>query len=132
MIRTISIFFLVVFVLVTADSTFSQTNVVSADKRVRSQVEKLGTGAKVTVIMKDGTKLRGSISQILDDSFDVTLGKAAQSSIISYRDVESVKRRGWTSSAKVLTGILVGGGAIVVVVAVLASKSRSTPWFGTN
>ena len=128
MIRIISVLFFAAVVIINVDSAFSQTDA-AGDKRVRSQVEKLGTGAKVSIKMKDGTKLRGSISQILDDSFDVTLGKAAQSSIISYRDVESVKRRGWTNSAKILTGVLIGGGAIVVVVAVLASKSRSTGFF---
>ena len=129
MIRTFSIFFLAAVLLINVKFAFSQTDAVAGDRRVRSQVQKLGTGAKVTVKMKDGTKLRGSVSQILDDSFDVTLGKAAQSSIISYRDVESVKRRGWTNSAKILTGVLIGGGAIVVVVAVLASKSRSIGFF---
>ena len=129
MIRIISVLFFAAVVIINVDSAFSQTDAVAGDKRVRSQVEKLGTGAKVSIKMKDGTKLRGSISQILDDSFDVTLGKAAQSSIISYRDVERVKRRGWTNSAKILTGVLVGGGAIVVVVAVLASKSSNIRFF---
>lgn len=128
MIRIISVLFFAAVVIINVDSAFSQTDA-AGDKRVRSQVEKLGTGAKVSIKMKDGTKLRGSISQILDDSFDVTLGKAAQSSIISYRDVERVKRRGWTNSAKILTGVLVGGGAIVVVVAVLASKSSNIRFF---
>ena len=128
MIRIISVLFFAAVVIINVDSAFSQTDA-AGDKRVRSQVEKLGTGAKVTVTMKDGTRHKGSISQILDDSFDVTLGKATQSSILSYRDVASVKRRGWTNSAKILTGVLVGGGAIVVVVAVLASKSSNIRFF---
>ena len=124
MIRKSSIFFLAATLfLVNVQFTFSQTDAVGGDKRVRSQVEKLGTGAKVTVKMKDGSKLRGSISQILDDSFDVTLAKAPQSSIISYRDVESVKRRGWTNSAKVALGVGIGVGAVVVVIGILVSSS---------
>ena len=128
MIRTSSIFFLAVLFLVNGEPAFSQTDAVAGDRKVKSQVEKLGTGAKVTVKMKDGTKLRGSISQILDDSFDVTLGKAAQSSIISYRDVESVKRRGWSNSAKIVTGVLVGGAAAVTLIVILVKSGNGGPF----
>lgn len=100
-----------------------QSDAVALDRRVKAQVNDLGAGAKVTVFLKDGTKVRGSISQILDDSFDVTINKETQSSIISYRDVEKVKRRGWTSGAKVGIGVAVGAGVIVTMLAVLLSSS---------
>lgn len=100
-----------------------QSDAVALDRRVKAQVNDLGAGAKVTVFLKDGTKVRGSISQILDDSFDVTINKETQSSIISYRDVEKVKRRGWTTGAKVGIGVAVGAGVIVTMLAVLLSSS---------
>lgn len=100
-----------------------QSDAVALDRRVKAQVNDLGAGAQVTVFLKDGTKVRGSISQILDDSFDLTINNETQSSIISYRDVEKVKRRGWTSGAKVGIGVAVGAGVIVTMLAVLLSSS---------
>jgi hypothetical protein len=75
------------------------------------------------VFLKDGTKIRGNISQILDDSFDVTINKETQASIISYRDVEKVKRRGWTSTAKMGVGVAIGAGVIIAVIAVMVSSA---------
>ena len=90
-----------------------QQNAVELDRRIKAQVNDWGAGAKVTVFLKDGTKVRGSIGQILDDSFDVTLNKQTQSSIISYRDVQKVKRRGWSTTAKLAVGGLIGGAVLV-------------------
>src|SRR5687768_7031524 len=99
-----------------------QTDVAAGDQRIKARVNKLGAGAKVTVTLKDGTKVRGSISQILEDSFDVTLEKQTQSSVISYRDVENVNRRGWSNTAKIGLGVGVGIGVVVAVLAAILAK----------
>ena len=112
-----------VLLLINTQAGSTQPNVRAGDNSVRNRVLKLGPGAKVTVFLKDGTKVRGSISQILDDSFDVTLMKQTQSSIISYRDVETVKRRGWTNSAKIALGVAIGAGIIVGVVAAMVASA---------
>lgn len=112
-----------VLLLINTQAGSAQPNVQAGDNSVRNRVLKLGPGAKVTVFLKDGTKVRGSISQILDDSFDVTLMKQTQSSIISYRDVETVKRRGWTNSAKIALGVAIGAGIIVGVVAAMVASA---------
>ena len=96
-----------------------QSEGVAGDRRIKTQVNKLGAGAKVTVFLKDGTKVRGSISQILDDSFDVTLLNQTQSSIVSYRDVERIKRRGWTNPAKIAIGVGVGVGVAFGAIAIM-------------
>jgi sRNA-binding regulator protein Hfq len=99
-----------------------QQSAVENDRRVKAQVNKAGAGGKVTVYLKDGTKIRGSIGQILDDSFDVTLNNQTQSSIISYRDVQKVKRRGWSTTAKVVVGGLAGAAALVgILIATLSA-----------
>jgi sRNA-binding regulator protein Hfq len=114
--KTSTIFLLAVFLLVAnVDVISGQQSAVEQDRRIKAQVNKAGAGAKVTVYLKDGTKIRGSIGQILDDSFDVTLNKETQSSIISYRDVQKIKRRGWSTTAKVVVGGLAGAAALVLI-----------------
>jgi sRNA-binding regulator protein Hfq len=120
--KTSSIFLVVVtLLLANVDVIVGQQSAVELDRRVKAQVNKAGAGGKVTVYLKDGTKIRGSIGQILDDSFDVTLNNQTQSSIISYRDVQKVKRRGWSTTAKVAVGGLVGAAALVGLLIVTLS-----------
>ena len=123
MINKTSILFLAAIMLfANTHVLLGQSDAVAGDRRIKAQVNKLGPGAKVTVILKDGKKLRGSISQILDDSFDVTLEKQTQSNIISYRDVENVKRRGWSNTGKVALGVGAGIGLILLALAVLINS----------
>ena len=101
--------------LANVDEIVGQQSAVELDRRIKKQVNKAGAGAKVTVYLKDGTKVKGSIGQILDDSFDVTLKNETQSSIISYRDVQKIKRRGWSTTAKVIVGGLAGAAVVVYI-----------------
>jgi hypothetical protein len=117
-----TILFLAVFLLFANTHTLlGQPDAAAGDRRIKAKVNKLGAGAKVTVSLKDGTKVKGSISQILEDSFDVTLEKQTRSSIISYRDVKDVNKRGWPTSVKVAIGIGIGATAIVAILAALLS-----------
>ena len=114
--KTLTIFLMSATLLVAnVDVILGQQNSVELDRRVKAQVNQAGAGAKVTVHLKDGTKIKGSIGQILDDSFDVTLNDETQSSIISYRDVQKIKRRGWSTTAKVVVGGLIGAAVLVLV-----------------
>ena len=101
-----------------------QSDALAGDQRIKTRVSKIGTGKRVTVSLKDGTEVRGTISQIHEDSFDVTLEKQAQSSVITYRDVDNVRKRGWSNTAKVTLGV--GAGVAVIFVVVWAVVSKST------
>src|SRR5215208_5410609 len=103
-----TVFLAAVLLFASVSFAIGQESALTSDRKVKAKVNDLGPGAKVTVFLKDGSKVRGSISQILDDSFDVTVKKETQSSIISYRDVEKVKRRGWSTSAKIGLGVAIG------------------------
>jgi hypothetical protein len=112
--KTSTVFLMaVILLLANVNVIVGQQTAVELDRRIKARVNDYGAGAKVTVFLKDGTKVRGSIGQILDDSFDVTLNDQTQSSIISYRDVQNVKRRGWSTTAKVTVGGLIGAAALV-------------------
>lgn len=72
-ILTILVINLACSVLVFADTTKKEKEIKTAQK-IRREIEKLGTGtdAKIEVKFKNGTKLKGYVSEITDDHFVVT------------------------------------------------------------
>lgn len=89
-------------------------------EKVRTKIRKhgIGEGSKVVVTMKDGTKLTGHITQILDDSFDLTYTNTKQPTTIPYRDVAKVNRVGMSKPAKTAIGIGVAAGIVILVLTV--------------
>jgi sRNA-binding regulator protein Hfq len=122
-IKTSFIFLVSLLLLAGVGAVHGQQSAVELDRHIKARVNDLGAGAKVTVFLKDGKKIQGNISQILDDSFDVTVKKETQSTIISYRDVQRIKKRGLTSGAKVGLGVAIGAAAIVTALVVIMVSS---------
>ena len=89
-------------------------------EKLKADVLKRGTGekSKVIVKMKDGTKLKGFISQTGQDSFDLTNSKTKQTTAVAYREVAHVKKQGLSTGAKILIGVGVGVAVTAVVLAV--------------
>src|ERR1039458_9805841 len=63
---------------------------------VKAQVRKIGIGESfvVRVKLKDGTDLRGYLSQIENDSFTITDKATNKATSVSYGDVRSLKGKG--------------------------------------
>src|SRR5688500_3169458 len=125
--KTSMLFLAVIFLFANTQLILGQSQAVTGDRRAKEQVNKIGTGKRDTVFLKDGTRVKGSIGQILDDSFDVTPEKQTQSKIISYRDVENVKKRGWSTTSKVVLWVGVGAVVVVVVLATVIANSEFLP-----
>jgi len=83
--------------------------------KVKAAVAKRGTGpkAKVTVKLKDQTRLKGYISNAGDNSFTLSDSKTGQVRTLAYSDVAEVKKQGGMSlPAKI--GIGVGAGVLAL------------------
>jgi len=93
--------------------------------KVKNEVRKLGSGerARVKVTLRDKTEVKGYISQIGTDSFQVTDKKSGRSTPIAYQEVDKVRKRGLSTGAKI--AILAGTGVGIVVIAALAQLSAS-------
>ena len=94
-------------------------------EQIKVKVARLGVGerARVTVRYKDGTKLKGYISQAKDDEFIVRDRKTDAPSVVRYRDVARVdSNRGHSTARNVTIGVVVGVGAVLTVLAVLISS----------
>jgi hypothetical protein len=93
----------------------------AASDKVKAEVAKRGTGpkAKVTVKLKDKTKLKGYISNASGDSFTLSDSKTGQVRTLAYSDVAEVKKQGGLSlAAKIGIGVGIGVGVIALVVAI--------------
>lgn len=85
--------------------------------QVKASVARRGTGkrSRVTVKLRDGTKLKGYISQAGEDSFAITDEKAGQASTVAYHDVVQIKGRGGLSTAsKIGIGVAIGVAVFIV------------------
>lgn len=88
-----------------------------AAQKVKADVAKRGTGpkAKVTVKLKDNTKLKGYISDASNDSFTLADAKSGQMRTLAYQDVTDVKKPGGLSwPAKIGIGVGIGVGVLAI------------------
>lgn len=102
-------------------SVFAKTNTSKEAKlteNVKTSITKFGTGkdAKVKVKLKDGTKLKGYVSQINADGFVVMNEKNNTATEVSYKNAKQVKGNNLSTGVKIVIGV----GILIAVVIVLA------------
>ncbi len=73
-------------------------------EKVKANIAKLGTGrdAKVEIKLKDGTKLKGYVSQIKDSGFFVLNEKTLTNTEIQYLQVKQVKGNNSQTGKRIL------------------------------
>lgn len=110
---------LVVNVTVFADGTKEEKDFAG---KVKTEIAKLGTetDAKVKVKLKDGTKLKGYVSEVKADSFVVVNEKTGAANEVSYSTAKQVK--GNNLSKGIIIGISLGIAAGIIIL-ILAAKS---------
>jgi hypothetical protein len=105
-----------------ANQTGSQAPTVET---VKSKIARLGIGAKakVTVKLKNGTKVKGYVAQAGEDDFVIRNRKTDAPTTISYADVLKVDdNKGHSTARNVAIGVAVGVGAtILAIFAIIAS-----------
>ena len=93
-------------------------------EKVKINVTKLGAGtdAKIQVKLKDGTKLKGYVSQINENSFVVTDEKTNVATEIPYPNAKQVKGNNLNTGVAIAiaAGILVG----IIIVFAIVGESR--------
>lgn len=111
--------FIVVILLFNGGSLFlyAQTNADNNAEKVKADVLKRGTSEKKSVRVKllSGTKMKGYISQIGDDSFTLKDSKTKQPKVIAYRDTAKVEGRGLAGGAKVGIIVAAAAGATLII-----------------
>ncbi len=103
----------------TAASTLTEKEARLVEK-LKSNVAKLGTGpeARIEVVLRDKTKLKGYVSEAVDDSFVVVDAKTNVPTRVAYPQVKKAKGNNLSQNA---TFALVLVGLVVFVTIVLVS-----------
>jgi hypothetical protein len=86
--------------------------------KVKSEVQKRGAGEKsrVRVTLRNTTEVKGYLSQIDADTFQVTDRKSGQVTTIAYQDVTRIRGGGMSAGAKIALVAGIGVAAIVILV----------------
>ena len=92
-------------------------------ERVKAGVARLGTGpeARVTVRLRDKTKVEGYVSAAEGDHFVVADAKTGATASVPYAQVRSVKGNNLSTKAKVAIGVGVAVAVIVIIAVINAS-----------
>ena len=103
----------------------TQTQRASPDAKVKTEVQKRGTGEKsrVKVRLRNKAEVKGYISKIEDASFDVTDKKTGRATPIPYADAEKVQGSGLSKGAKI--GIIAGAAVVIVAVVIAVGVCRA-------
>ncbi len=97
--------------------------------KVKAGIAKLGTGkdAKINVKLKDGTKLKGYVSEISEDSFTVTDHETGKATVVPYPNAKQVRGNGLSDNQVLL---ITFGALIAVTVITAIVKSGTDDTFG--
>ena len=102
--------------------TFYSTAMANTEKeakfaeKVKANIAKLGTGkdAKVEIKLKDGTKLKGYVSEVKDSGFVLTNENTGISNEIPYLQVKQVKGGNSKTGQRLFAIVLVVGLLVVL------------------
>lgn len=85
---------------------------------IRSKIAKRGIGpkAKVKLILLDGTKLQGYVSQATPDSFTVVDRRTGGNIVVPFSQVKQLDGSGLSRGAKIGIGLGIGAVAFTVVI----------------
>jgi len=87
----------------------------------RDVATSLGPAAVVAIRLKDGKRVEGTLLQISEDALVLKPRTRVPVAIrtIAFSTIDSIERKhvGWSPGAKVVTGIAVGFGAVMLIAA---------------
>jgi len=92
--------------------------------QVRTKVQRIGVGpsSRVEVKLQDGKKVKGYVSKVETDSFDVTDLNSASSQTLTFVQVTEIKKLNGAGPSK-RTWIIIGAAAVAaIIIGVVVAK----------
>lgn len=124
---SLALLFLLMNVLVAlpANARPQSNNQNQTVEKIKIKVAKLGVGdkARATIFMKDGTKIKGYITQANDNDFVIRDRKTNDPRTVAYQDVAKVDSNKGHSGKNIAIGIAIGVGATLAVLALIIVNS---------
>ncbi|HEY3131927.1 MAG TPA: hypothetical protein VGL91_20900 [Acidobacteriota bacterium] len=102
-------------------TVFAEQKEVASPEQIKASVVKLGVGveARVTVKLRNNTKVKGFIYQSGENDF-VVVDKTGEKRTIAYSDVARVEGKNLSTGTKVAIGVAIGVGIAIAAAAILA------------
>jgi sRNA-binding regulator protein Hfq len=115
----ITFFLALAIVLVPLGPGVRAQSVPAADPKIKSEVvDRFNKKeVRVKVRLRNGSEVKGRITQANDSGFSLTDEKTGRSTDIAYTDVVNVEGRGMSKTKKVAIGVGIGVGVLIAVVA---------------
>ena len=88
-------------------------------RKIKERVEQRGTGQPVRVTLRNKTEVKGYISQVDADSFQITDKKTGRATTITYSEVEKVRKPGLSVGTKLGIVAAVAAGVGIALVTTL-------------
>lgn len=114
-----------VLLAATALAAPARTAQAQSVEQIKIKVAKLGVGekARATVHLKNGTKIKGYITEARDSEFVIRDRQTNEPRTVSYQDVVKVdKNSGHSTARNIAIGVGVGVGAVLVILGILISQ----------
>jgi hypothetical protein len=95
-------------------------------EQMKIKIAKLGVGekARATVRLKDGTTMKGYVTEARDNEFVMRDRKTNEARTVSYQDVARVEKNGGHSSARnIALGVGIGAAAVLTILAIVIVHS---------
>ena len=85
--------------------------------KVKANIARLGTGtdARIEVKLKDGSKLKGYVSQINENSFVVMNEKTAAATEVAYPNAKQVKGNNLSTGVKIIIGVAIVLAVLLII-----------------
>lgn len=128
--KTISMF--LIFTMLYVGGAMTALAATSAEKdaaraaKVKAAVAKLGVGTdtRVSLKLKDKTKLEGYISEAGEESFVVANLKTGAATTVAYPAVAKMTGKNLSTGAKIAIGAAIGVGVLVLILILIPLKNE--------
>ena len=87
----------------------------------KEAIQNRGIGRGVRVTEVDGTNIRGIITAIHEDTFEVTPKGVSQSTQVSFSGLTKIRNDGSSRTVRVVRGVLIGFGVLCATAIILTS-----------
>ena len=100
-----------------ATNIFAESKEAKFTEKVKTQITKLGSGqdARVKIKLKDGSKIKGFVSEIGDNQFVVTEIKTGRTTTVPYSGVKQVQGNNLSTGVTILIGLGVLIAAVIII-----------------
>lgn len=124
--KLLSLVLVALLTVISVQQTFAETKEEKFTGKVKTEIAKLGTGtdAAIKIKLKDGTKIKGYVTEVGENQFVVMNSKTGQAVSVPYSQVDQAKGNNLSTGAKIALYAALAVGLIVIVGLIAGSQLK--------